>query len=269
MTNFAIPVAMKCTERQFRDSWIKGVALQKKLEELGYDFSQHNFYPNKPYLTNFYKRKPRLICTTATPYTVPNINVYDQWNEHLFYALCCQRETSTVMVDEFFSILKTGEIRQCTGLDGEYVRTEVIKGKGSVFKREEIEKVGSGSLEKFYGVSEAIFEEEVPELKASPESIEEILSTIKKTGMLPPVESKPIQYTLTPHECFQAMMDKKKVFVGKVNEDGVTSKCGTIIRMDSVSVTIDSGDYRFTDVYPSIERFLTHGLVILAQSENK
>lgn len=105
---------------------------------MGYDTSELNFYPNKPYLATFYKSKPGKLGTTNTP-AKEGRQVIETWNSELFYALCCQMEGDAITPGEFFTD-NEGKIHQSTRVDDKWIIVDYPDGKNDAFKKPQCHK---------------------------------------------------------------------------------------------------------------------------------
>lgn len=105
---------------------------------MGYDTSELNFYPNKPYLATFYKSKPGKLGTTNTP-AKEGRQVIETWNSGLFYALCCQLEGDAITPGEFFTD-NNGKIHQSTRVDDKWIIVDYPGGKNDAFKKPQCHK---------------------------------------------------------------------------------------------------------------------------------
>lgn len=297
MANFSIPVGMKCTEKEFNSSSIGGKMLRKLLEEEGYDLSELRF--TQPYIVNFYKKINDKIGTTQTPHTYIGRHVVQYWDEKFFYALCCQKEYEAITVGEFFTTA-SGDVFQCTGIDGDWLKVGPKLPKQPVFNRSAVHKSTYEELSDYYDLirnrDERIDLPNVslkpgalklngepattkpaepiaaPELIMAPEkpSIQESIQKMRETGFAP-VEAKQQDFTMTPQQLFDAMINDREVFLGLIDHTGC--KCiGYKVKMISTkSVYLEAGHEHsaqpIDSFYESLEKFHLHALQKLAQSK--
>lgn len=149
MSNFVNRIAIRVSDKVFTKSMIDGLWIRTALERMGYHIGDLRFYPDKPYLCTFYKSTAGRLGTTNTPFKEGR-TVIEEWNKDLFFALCCQREGSTVEPGEYYTENKTGSIYQCSDLYKEWIRTDLPGGGNVVFKAPQVHKSTVEELIEFF-----------------------------------------------------------------------------------------------------------------------
>lgn len=250
MSHFAIPVAFKCTEKEFRNSFIKGVQLDKKLEEIGYDLSELKFYPNKEYLVNYYRKVSHLICTTNSPHSNNRI-VIDAWNENLFYALCCQKSPDYITVGEFFTT-DAGCVHQCTQVMEFYLRYD---GYGPAqYPKDRVHKSTAEEIEKEFMQPRSLIVGEITD-----EQVNSVLHNARKTGIIM-FESTNEIFPIRPEELFKAMQDEEVVYYGEYSLSTVRCEPYRIKMMGREDVLVHGVENTFEldRFFFSVKHFLAY-----------
>lgn len=99
--HYAYRVAFRCTEIEFRTSFIDNKTLINTLTDYGINTSNLIFENSKDYISNYQVEHIGILSTCTKPQET-DVYVFEKWYPEIFLAMCCQTRSPSIKPGEFF-----------------------------------------------------------------------------------------------------------------------------------------------------------------------